>query len=203
MAEEEGESKYRRLTDAEWAQIVTKFELGTHTVSDLAKEYNCHYNAISRGLNKRGARKGCRANEIAEVTADAAKDARRARLDEIESMKGRYLKYNDFIARLAMQQIQKKIAAGASIVDVKDEIRVLKDLATTIARTRDENYNLYGLYNDDVIDDELPELILTEYTPEELEAIQDRFEEEAAAALSRDTDADGAGKMPFEEDDED
>jgi len=58
----------------------------------------------------------------------------------------------------------------------KDNLTSLQKAAGVVAKMRAEAYELLGLNDENALDDELPELAITEYTPEELEQIRRGFE---------------------------
>ena len=53
----------RRLTVAQWASAVTQFELGMAHCSTLATDFGISRQAMSKGLQKRGAKKASRVSE--------------------------------------------------------------------------------------------------------------------------------------------
>lgn len=194
----------KRLTQAEWAAIVTKWELGTHTLKQLAEDYGVSLTAIKQGLNSRKAKRGCRAHEIAEQTAEEQKSARQKDAETATKIKEKFLKYTEALSSITMRKVMEQHAAKRPLEEIKGEMDALRKAATIIATMRDENFHLLGLYRDEMLDEDLPEIIFSEMTKEDLEAIQNGFEDEAAVILSDDDpivddpDSDDP-ELPFEE----
>jgi hypothetical protein len=197
----------KRLTSAQWAEVVTKWELGTHTGAALAAEYGISERAIRKGLKDRGAVRGKRSAEVGEAAADAAKSDTQRRAEKAAQMREKFLSYNEALAGLTMRKIRDAVAGGKSLANIKDEIAVLRRAVATIGQIRDENFHLYGLYKEDLEDAELPEIIVGEYSADELEMIQKRFDEDEISAAIADIDGDdepveGEGELPFDDEED-
>lgn len=173
-----------RLTAAQWAAVVAKWELGTHTLQSLSEEYRISLTAIKQGLNSRGAKRGVRAHEVAEEVVEQQKSDRQRTAELAGRMKEKYLKYTDAISSIAMRKLMEQHAAGKSLEGIKGEMETLRKAAAVLSTMRDENFHLLGLYKDDISEEELPEIIISELTAEELDAIQRNFETDAAVTLS-------------------
>lgn len=75
--------KARRLTQAEWQQIVDLYEQGHGPMTRIAERFGVSRQAISAGLKKRGAVKDCRLDEfMAPIVAELDRQAiRRGRIE--------------------------------------------------------------------------------------------------------------------------
>ncbi|MCR9222945.1 MAG: hypothetical protein NXH70_02650 [Hyphomonas sp.] len=207
------EKAYRRLTLAQWSQIVALWEFGEATLEDLAKAFEVSETAIRKGLKTRGSVKGCRAHEVGNAVAEQAKSDAAARVEKITGMKEKYLGWSDLLGKLTMKEIGDAVKAGVPLEQKKNNLVALNKAVANISRLRDENYHLFGLYDDNPADEELPELIVGEYTAEELDKIRtnfDEIEDELREALEEEEDTDeeeddDVGKalvLPFEEDED-
>ena len=168
--------KQRRLSGAQWAQVVVLWELGKVTVLELSAMFGITEQAIRAGLKSRGAKKGCRAHEIGEQIVVAQKSIAQQQIEKIASLKEKYLSYNDLITKLTLKEISEAAKAGVPLATRRENLTALQKAASIIARNRHENYHLLGLYDQDTQDEELPDIGITEYSPEELEQIQRGFE---------------------------
>lgn len=197
-------SKSKRLTTAQWEAVKTKWELGTHTLQMLSDEYGISLTAIKAGLNKRGAKRGSRSHEVAEETAEQQKSERQRVAEQASRMKEKFLKYNDAIASIAMRKLMKQQADGKNLEGIKGEMETLRKAVAVISTARDENFHLLGLYKDDVSEEDLPEIVVSEMTAAELEAIQKSFDKESEVALSSEEEAfEEEPDLPFEDEEED
>lgn len=207
------EKAYRRLTPAQWSQIVALWEFGEATAEDLAKAFEVSVTAIRKGLKTRGSVKGSRAHEVGNAVAEAAKTEAAARVEKITKMKEKYLGWSDLLGKLTMKEVGDAVKDGVPLEQKKNNLIALNKAVANISKLRDENFHLFGLYDENPDDEELPELIVGEYTAEELDKIRTNFddiEEELREALGEDDEEDGeddddAGKalvLPFEEDED-
>lgn len=208
---------YRRLTPAQWSQIVALWEFGEATIEDLASAYEVSKTAIKKGLKNRGSIKGCRAHEVGNAVAEQAKTDAAARVEKITKMKEKYLGWSDLLGKLTMKEVGDAVKDGVPLEQKKNNLVALNKAVANISKLRDENFHLFGLYDDNPDDEELPELIVGEYTAEELDKIRtnfDEIEDELREALGDDDDDpdddlddedEDTGKalvLPFEEEDE-
>lgn len=197
--------KRRKLTEAEWTKIVTLWELGQATQEELANMFDCTKQAIYMGLRNRGSVKGSKRHIVGDSMIEAAKSDAARQVEEIDSMKQRYIQYADLLAKLLIKAISDKAKSGLPVSDAKEDVVTLQKAAAAMETLRSSNYHLYGLNDPDQVTDEMPEIVMTEMTAEEIEAINKNFEidddgdrlsemEELAAV-----DVD----LPFDDDDED
>ena len=203
------DSKYKRLTPAQWSQIVALWEFGEATIDDLAKAFEVNRSAISKGLKARGTTKGSRAHEVGNAVAEQAKTDAAKRVQRIGEMKEKYLGWSDLIGKLTMKEIGDAVKDKMPLSSKKDNLIALNKAAANIAKMRDENFHLFGLYDENPDDEELPDLAIAEYSAEELDAIQsnfDQIEDELREVLEEDeTDDDDVGDalvLPFEEEED-
>lgn len=190
---------YKRLTPAQWSQIVVLWELGEATYEDLAETFEVSVTAIRKGLKARGSVKGSRAHEIGKAAEDMAKTDASKKVERIQKIKEKYLGWSDLLGKLTMKEVGDAVKDGLPISSKKESLVALNKAVANIKMLRDENFHLLGLYDENTQDEELPELVVGEYTAEELEAIQtnfDKIEDDLHAALGDDLEDE-------EEDDED
>lgn len=208
MAEEESTSpsegaSYRKLTPAEWEQVVVLWESGSVTLKDLQTRFGISTVSLHQGLNKRGAVKGKRAKEFARTTEEALKSDAQRRAEEIRGFKQSYQKYGDFIMQATVKELNDLLKGPRSPEVNRRIFTSLKYSAEIFATMRDQKFHLYDLYNVNDEDGQLPDIAVVQYSDEELEAIKRRFEvplledddsllDEARAALERmETEAEG------------
>jgi transposase-like protein len=193
--------KRSKLTPAQWAQIVTLWELGKVTMSDLARTYHVSEEAIRQGLKKRGTRRGSRAHEIAEATIDASRSQAKKEQEAIREMKERYLGYTNIISKLAMREIADAVKGSVSLATKKEAMITLQKASAVVSRMRDENFHIYGLYDQPDQADELPDIGIGEYTAEELAAIQGQTDPLEGLELGENVNLDDIN-LPFGDEEE-
>lgn len=166
---------YVRLTDAQWAEAGTLWEVGDASLSQLAERFGAREETLSRGLKARGYEKGVKAAEHAEKVVehvektlmdDAAKYAERVR-----ETKEQHYRYSESIAKLVMAEIVKAQRADRPFSNAMDNIKALRQAATTLAITRGERWAVLGLDKEQPDPDELPELLVSVLTAEQIAEI--------------------------------
>lgn len=172
-------SSSKRLTPAEWEQVVVLWESGAVTLQDLEDRFGISKPSLSEGLKKRGAVKARRAKEFAKQTEESLKSDAQRKAEEIKKFRGQYQKYGDYIMTSAILELQALRSKPRSERSREDNARIftaIKYVAEIYAHVRDNKFHLYDLYNEQDQDDDLPDIGVTEYTPDEIEAINNRFE---------------------------
>jgi len=151
-------------------------------------------------LKNRGSVKGIRSHEIGTSALEAAKSDVQKNLERVASMKERYLGYSDLLAKLTMREITEAVRDKIPLANKRNDIQTLQRAASVMATLRNENFHLFGLYDEDTIKDELPEIGITEYSADEISKIQRGFEEveDIIDTLDDDTDL----KLPFGDEEE-
>jgi hypothetical protein len=169
--------KYRQLLPAEWAQIRVLWEMGLATLDQMASNYGVNGDTLRQRIKKEGWVRGCRAAEIGEATADDAKGVAKKQVEAIDRIKKEYLNYTSVITRLTMNEITSAVKDKKPMSSTKESMAALQKAAQIIATMRDENYHLLGMYEDGRPDEEIPEIGISEYTPDEIERLQKNFSE--------------------------
>jgi hypothetical protein len=190
----------KKLSPAEWEQVVVLWELGKSTLAELSNLFGISKVALNKGLKNRGSVKGIRSHEIGTSALEAAKSDVQKNLERVASMKERYLGYSDLLAKLTMREITEAVRDKIPLANKRNDIQTLQRAASVMATLRNENFHLFGLYDEDTIKDELPEIGITEYSADEISKIQRGFEEveDIIDTLDDDTDL----KLPFGDEEE-
>lgn len=194
--------KYRKLTAAEWLQVKVLWEFGIVTMDDLSVRFGPSVESIRAKIRSEGWVRGSRAHELAEATASSIKGEAAKNVERISAMKEEYLRYSKAISTLTMREISQAVAKGpGSLAGLKDTMTALQKASAIISTMRDEHYYLFGLYDNEDAGEEIPELGMTEYSPDEIAQLQrDMGDVEQTLKNATGTEEDGAGAMPdFEE----
>lgn len=161
----------KRMLPADWAAAVTEFELGRATKSDLATIYGISRQAMSKGLDARGAVGGSKSKVIADAIVDAAKDAATKKLEDINAMKERQRQRVELIQSLTIKAITDSVKDRKPISDSKGSIATLRSAMAIVATGRNELFHIFDLHRDPDGGDEIPEFIVGEYTQDEIDAL--------------------------------
>lgn len=178
---------HRKLTPAEWEQVVVLWEAGTVTLSDLESKFGISKAALHEGLKKRKAIKGSRAKEFATHTEEALKTDAARRGDTIKKFREDYDKYGDAIFRMMLKELSLLQSERDSSAEVKrNMMRNLKYGAEILKIVRDERFHLLDLYNQTDADEDLPDIAVVQYDDDEIEAIKRRFDKDTVPLLDDD-----------------
>lgn len=176
MAEEDDDKddisgSRRRLTDAEFAAAKELYELGKAGIAELAQQYGCARQTLSRRFKDVGAIKGSRAHELAAAQGAAVK----ATVERFAEKRSEWIEDTRIEALRALKQarlIAQKIAIDAlkkndPLGTVDDDLRAAGRLNKIIA----DNFTkaLEILRSDEHIDeDDLPVLTVEDLTDEDI-----------------------------------
>lgn len=195
---------YRKLTPLEWEEVTTLWESGSVTLDDLVVKFGVSRTALYDGLKRRGSVKGIRAKEYAKRTEDALKSDTALRAEEVTKFREKYHGFGDFLMNVTMMEIKRMATESPRTPETQRKMmHHLKMGADIFAKIRDQKFHLYDLYNEREEGEDIPEIAVAQYSPEQLAAIrksQEREEEpddeallaEAASALEDIMGKDGA-----------
>lgn len=181
-ATEEGfEKEVRKLTEAQWAQIVDMWERGTHSSAEIRKLFPISRQAMSRGLIRRGAKQGCRAHEVAsaiaekviEKVADAASAWEAGKRTRIDEMRLYFDRANKVLSEQSMRMVSEALRAGLPIGAKNADLNALMQVAKILRTTREERFVLNEVGHD-VDPNKLPELPILDLTDERIEEMRQR-----------------------------
>lgn len=171
--------KSKRLTPSEWAEIVTLYERGEATQQEIADRYGVSRQAINGGLRERNIVMGSKVNEIISEANEASEKARKLRIEEVTSMKKRFITYNNGLANMAMKRVSEASQpGGVGLAAINPELVAIKNAMYIVQKGREENYALYDVATMDDDSDDMPDLSVSTYSSDELSEIQ-RANEEA------------------------
>jgi AraC-like DNA-binding protein len=125
----------KRLTDAEFAAAKELYELGKAGIAELADQYGCARQTLSRRFKEIGSIKGCRAHEVANAQSQAIKATaerfaeRRAewiedtRLEAHKSLKQARM----ITQKIVLDEVKRTSSGGSgtSVAGIDDDLRAL------------------------------------------------------------------------------
>jgi hypothetical protein len=173
--EDADETTGKVLTPAEWAEVVTLWELGKVTLVDLSAKFGISPAGLSKGLKKRGAVKGSRAKEVGDamakavlkVTEEDALTAAEERQAKINETRKSHYDYAKMLASQIMGRLAKAQKDERPFESEMNNIKTLRIAAQGLATIRQERFAI--LDADKAVDqDELPELVIRDLTEDEI-----------------------------------
>lgn len=167
------------MTPKQWAEATALWEGGVTTLEGLAKKYARSETTFLRYFTKHGVKQG--------ATVDAAKKRAAAAIARttvnevtilvarITETKEEHYKMAAAISRLTWNEILSAKKAGTPLASIQPALKSLDLAGSILARMRIERFAILGLDRPDAVDpDELPELIISELTAEEIKELRDR-----------------------------
>ena len=109
--------------------------------------------------------------------------------DRIRETKENFYKWNKTIAMLAMKEIADAKAAGRPMSAISANLRSYEITTNILARTRGEQYTILGLDEEREQTKELPSLLISEMTADEVEMVKSRMDENSDDDLMGAADA--------------
>lgn len=162
-----------KLTPSEWAQAITAYERGEKKIPEIADEYGVDHSTIAKGFRSRGVvRRSTLSEGVGQDEEDVARKEREELVTKAKRQQETFFKYNTAIAQMTMKRLIEGDKEGGSLKSKNAEILVLKNASQIIMRARQENWEILGI--EDILgeDEQLPDLNISEYTPEEIEEIR-------------------------------
>lgn len=191
--QQEDENKSgRRLTDAQWAEIVEAYELGTKNIVDLAKEYDVSRQNLSKRFKANGIQGGSRAHELKQAANEAAK-SQAARAVRFADRRDEFIEETRMQGYAALKQAQMLAAklvidahtSRLSMASIDDDMKALRRYQALLSDNIKTRLNdILGADKNTDLED-LPSLEVLDLTPEEV--IEHHRE---IGALDDDTDID-------------
>lgn len=169
----------RKLTSKEWINIETAWKSGTVTYLDLTKKYGRSVSTFERHFKKKKVIKGSDAEKIrAKVEAAVEKAViteATVQAARIKETKEEHYKMASAISRLTWNEILEAKKDGKPLSAIMGNLKSLDAAMTTLKKAREERYSVLGLDRPDAIDpDEVPELIISELTADEVQELRDK-----------------------------
>lgn len=168
-----------KLSAREWAQATALWESGEVTLSDLATKFDRHEQSFIAYFKLRGIKKGSnRAKTMAKVEAAVEKQA----LSDAEIIAGRiretkeeHYKMASGLAKLTWGEILKAKQDGVPVGTAINNLKALDTAMAVLKKAREERYAVLGLDRPDAIDEnDVPELVISELTADQIEALRAR-----------------------------
>lgn len=180
------------LSARQWAEAVALWESGAVTLPELAKKFDRHEQSFVQYFRRRGIKKGRKTAELAkrvekkveeQQVNDAAVIAAR-----IRETKEEHYKMAAGLAKLTWNELLKAKQDGVPVGTAINNLKALESAMNVLKKAREERYSVLGLDRPDAIDEnDVPELVISELTAEQIEELRQRSFRELAS-LDDETD---------------
>jgi hypothetical protein len=168
-----------KLSEREWAEATALWEQGAVTYGQLAEKFDRHEQSFAQYFRRRGIKKGsARAKTMAKVESavekqlvnDAAIIAAR-----IKETKEEHYKMASGLAKLTWAEVLKAKQDGVPVATALNNLKALESAMNVLKKAREERYAVLGLDRPDAIDEnDVPELVISELTADQIEALRAR-----------------------------
>lgn len=180
--DEKGKQKFQRLTPRQWSEIETLWKSGEITLAELSQKYGKDKTTFINHFRKTGIKKGENKEEIARMAQKVAEEKAKTEAailsDRIRRTKEEHYKYSEAIAKLTFKQVLEANNEGRQFRTISQDVKALLLAAETLKKVREERWVTLGLDKDVVDPDELPELVMSTMTEEQVEQLRNMQRED-------------------------
>lgn len=177
----------KRLTAVEWATIVALYERGEKNTRELAEQFQVSRQAIEQGLRQRSVQRHARLEEVKGEVEDVAREEHRRRVAEAVKNKDDYKGYIGALTKLTMKRVIQAENAN-TLPGINADLVVLNNAMKIVAKGREQIWDILDIKDLTGDDEELPDLNIGEYSPEEIEGIKAANEDAYLEATAEDDD---------------
>ena len=183
------------MTPRQWAEAKTLYESGEMGAQALAARYGKDLSTIVKHFRKHNIKAGTSKKEIGALVEEEVK--KRMAIDatvlavRIKETKEEHYKMATAIGKLVFKEIVEAKNDGHAISTRVNNLKALDVAMTTLKKAREERYAVLGLDRDDfVASEDLPELVISELTAEQIEKMRATdLDADDAVALADSKDA--------------
>lgn len=200
--------KYTRLAASVWAELRAYWEVGDHSLAELADRYGVSARAIQTHVSKLGSIKGSKA---AEMAADIQEKVLQDGLENRDKLVSRAKETRDgtysnakIIEDLVMAQLQLAQKDPTQAFKAATALKALSLAASALERLHATKLRALGLDRENALPDELPVLQFRDLSPDELQSLHERDDEDEidrSIDPTKSTDAEPSDAASEESDD--
>lgn len=167
------ESKKRRMTPAQWAEARAMWASGEFTAEQIGEKFGVARETLSRRFKKDGVKKGqsaidkrVEAEIIEKATQNVDKWAERA-----EQARESFYKTYEMLHKMTVKTIGDA-HRGAGLFSAQPDLKALQMASSVMDRVRVNQWAVLGLDKESLDDEEIPELLIRELTPDEVQRLK-------------------------------
>lgn len=166
----------------EWAEAETLWESGNITLKELAERFGMVEETFSRHFARIGIKKGSKAalasEKVREEVSKSMLDDATVLSNRIRETKEEHYKLSSLMVKLASNEILQAKRDGMPYETKINNIKALDLAMNVIKKGREERWAVLGLDDpDNVNENDLPELFISEMTAAQIEEMQKRQEQ--------------------------
>lgn len=203
-----------QMKPKEWAEAEALWESGNITLSELSKRFGRAEETFSRHFASHGIKKGSKQAQSAEMVKEEVSkniiDEAKVLSTRIRESKEEHYKMTTVITKLVMNEVLSAQKSGMPLEAKSNNIKALKDAMSVVKMAREERWAILGLDDPNTLnEDELPELMISEMTAQQIEEMHRRqeqasqeFIDEMEGVLDSSSDEDGQQNDVVSEGDE-
>jgi AraC-like DNA-binding protein len=197
-----------RMSARKWAEAEALWEAGEITVNELATKFGLSRQAFQRHFKAHGVVFGSKKVELKKAVSEgvtkAVQEDAQILAARIKETKEEHYKMASGLAKLTWAEIlkakQDSVPVGTAIMNLK----ALDTAASVLKKTREERYAVLGLDKDAVDENDVPELVISELTADQIEALRNRsFQEIDEIDVEVDEDTSNSLADPDEDGEDD
>lgn len=169
--------KYERLTPKQWAELEALYASGEFTLTQLARKSGKTFKTIKNHMTAHGIKHGSAVEHkkaIAQAVTNASIEDATVLASRIRETKEEHYKMASGIAKLTWAEILKTKQDGNPFSMAQGNLKSLDTAMSILKKAREERYAVLGLDGDFVDENEVPELVISELTAEQVVALQQK-----------------------------
>lgn len=171
--------KKKRLTPKQWAEAEALWASGEMTKERLGSKFGVSGHAIFLHMQKKGIKKGEKAEEhkkkVSEAVTSAAVDDATITAARIRETKEEHYKMSAAIAKMSFNEILEAKRNGSPVAVAMNNLKAFDAAMNVLQKARMERWAVLGLDRADSIDEDgLPELLISELTADQIQELRDR-----------------------------
>lgn len=171
-------AKSKRLPARTWAVIDALWEAGDATYNDLVAKFGVSRQGLRTHFKSKGIVQGSKKEEIAKVVSEdltkAVSEEATILAARIKETKEEHYKMASGLAKLTWAEILKAKQDGIPVGTAINNLKALDTAMTVLKKAREERYAVLGLDKDAVDENEVPELVISELTADQIETLRKR-----------------------------
>lgn len=180
-------TKKKPLTPKEWAKIDALWESGEVTYADLIKRFDRNLSTFERHFRKHGIKKGAARERIKDRVSKELESAEvseaQVMAKRIRETKEEHYRMATALGRLTWAEILEAKKNKVPMATALNNLKALNAAIVNLKVVREERYAVLGLDRDDAVDpDQIPELIISELTEDQIKALRERDHTEVEGA---------------------
>lgn len=180
MAESDLDEKPRRYPKPSvWAEAEALWATGDVTLQELAEFVGVSTTSVSLHMKQKNISKGEKAEERRKKIAEKVESSSLGSISEhsarIKETKDEHYNMSKGIALLTWKTIKDAQTSGTPFGAIQPHLKSLEIAMNVLTKAQQSRWQVLGLDRPDAVDSEdLPDLVISELTAEEMEALRER-----------------------------